>query len=69
MHILIPVALSKKEKSNLEKEDFEAWKELRGFSDDDGDLFHKFYKWVPPRHTPEEMTDEEFTKKLKQKKV
>ena len=63
---LIPVALSKKEKTNLEKEDFESWKELRGFSDDD-DLFHKFYKWVPPRHTPEEMTDDEFTKKLKTK--
>jgi small-conductance mechanosensitive channel len=63
---LIPVALSKKEKSNLEKEDFEAWKELRGFSDDD-DLFHKFYKWVPPRHTPEEMTGDEFTKKLQTK--
>ena len=49
---LIPIALGKKEKSILEKEDFEIWKELRGFSDDIDDLFHKFYKWVPPRHTP-----------------
>ncbi|MDH3312553.1 MAG: mechanosensitive ion channel [Nitrosopumilus sp.] len=62
---LIPIVLSKKEKSNLEKADFESWKELRGFSDDVGDLFHKFYKWVPPKHTPDELTEEEFEKKLK----
>ena len=61
---LIPIVLSKKEKSNLEKADFESWKELRGFSDDVGDLFHKFYKWVPPKHTPDELSDEEFEKKL-----
>lgn len=64
---LIPVALGKKEKSTLEKEDFEAWKELRGFPDDDSDLFHKFYKWVPPRNTPDEMTEEEFARNLKTK--
>jgi len=62
---LIPIILTKKEKTNLEKEDFESWKELRGFPDDDDDLFHKFYKWVPPKHTPEDMTDEEFEEKLK----
>ena len=61
---LIPIILTKKEKTNLEKEDFEAWKELRGFPDDD-DLFHKVYKWVPPKHTPEDMTDDEFERKLK----
>ncbi|MDH3191827.1 MAG: mechanosensitive ion channel [Nitrosopumilus sp.] len=62
---LIPIILTKKEKTSLEKEDFEAWKELRGFSDDDNDLFHKFYKWVPPKHTPEDMTDDEFGNNLK----
>jgi len=62
---VIPIVLGKKEKSNLEKEDFESWKELRGFPDDEGDLFHKFYKWVPPKHTPEELTDKEFDKELK----
>ena len=56
---LIPIILRKKEKSNLEKEDFESWKELRGFPDDD-DLFHKFYKWIPPKYTPDELRDEEF---------
>ena len=64
---LIPIIIRKKEKSNLEKEDFESWKELRGFPDDNGDLFHKFYKWVPPKHTPEELTDKEFDEKLKTK--
>ena len=62
---LIPIILRKKEKSNLEKEDFESWKELRGFPDDDGDLFHKFYKWIPPKYTPDELTDGEFEEKLK----
>lgn len=62
---IIPIILTKKDKSNLEKEDFEAWKELRGFADDDNDLFHQFYKWVPPKHTPEDMNDEEFEKNLK----
>lgn len=62
---LIPIILTKKEKSNLEKEDFEIWKELRGFLDDNGDLFHKCYKWIPPKSTPEDMTDEEFMKNMK----
>ncbi|MCV0372846.1 MAG: mechanosensitive ion channel [Nitrosarchaeum sp.] len=61
---LIPIILTKKEKSNLEKEDFEIWKELRGFLDDNGDLFHKCYKWIPPKSTPEDMTDEEFMKNM-----
>ena len=49
---LIPIALTKRDKSILEKEDFDAWFEMRGFVDDDGDLFHKLYKWVPPKITP-----------------
>ena len=61
---LIPIILTKKEKSNLEKEDFEIWKESRGFLDDNGDLFHKCYKWIPPKSTPEDMTDEEFMKNM-----
>ena len=62
---LIPVILTKKEKSKLEKEDFESWKEMRGFPDDDEDLFHKFFKWVPPAHTPEDIAEEMFKEKLK----
>ena len=57
---LVPIALTKRDKSILEKEDFDAWFEMRGFVDDDDDLFHKLYRWVPPKITPEDLTDEEF---------
>jgi small-conductance mechanosensitive channel len=64
---LIPVALNKREKTVLEREDFENWKDLRGFKDDDGDLFHKLFKWVPPKILPEDLTKEEFEKNLQTK--
>ncbi len=62
---LIPIIIAKREKSNLEKEDFEAWKDMRGFLDDEGDLFHKCYKWVPPKNTPEDISEEDFLEKIK----
>ena len=62
---LIPIVLIKREKSILEKEDFEAWIDRRGFSDDKGDLFHKLFKWVPPKVPPEDFDEDEFQKKLK----
>jgi len=64
---LIPIALNKREKTNLEEEDFEKWKELKGFKDDDGDLFHKIFKWIPPKTPPEDLTKEEFEKNLQTK--
>jgi len=64
---LIPVALNKREKTILEREDFEKWKELKGFKDDSGDLFHKIFKWVPPKILPEDLTKEEFEKNLQTK--
>jgi len=57
---LIPIALNKREKTILEREDFEKWKDLKGFRDDDDDLFHKIFKWVPPKILPEDLTKEEF---------
>ena len=63
---LIPIALTKREKSTLEKEDFGAWFEMRGFVDDE-DFFHKMYKWVPPNVTPEDIEEEEFNEMLKTK--
>ena len=63
---LVPIILTKRDKSVLEKEDFDAWFEMRGFIDDE-DIFHKLYKWVPPNNTPEDMDDEEFQKLLKTK--
>ena len=62
---LVPIALTKHEKSSLEKEDFDAWFEMRGFVDDKEELFHKLYKWLPPKMTPEDLTDEEFNEMLK----
>ncbi|MGY5148494.1 MAG: mechanosensitive ion channel family protein [Candidatus Nitrosopumilus sp. bin_68KS] len=62
---LIPIIISKREKSYLEKEDFEAWKDMRGFLDDKEDLFHKCYKWVPPKNTPEDISEEDFVQNLK----
>jgi small-conductance mechanosensitive channel len=64
---LIPLSLTKREKSGLEKEDFDAWFEMRGFVDDKDDLIHKLYKWVPPKITPEDFEEEEFQELLKTK--
>ena len=64
---LIPIALNMAEKSKLEDEDFENWKGLKGFKDDDGDLFHKLFKWIPPKTIPEDLTKEEFEKNLQTK--
>jgi small-conductance mechanosensitive channel len=61
---LVPIALTKRDSSRLEREDFEAWREMRGFPDDDGDLFHKLYKWIPPKQKPDDLTEEEFNSYL-----
>lgn len=57
---LIPIIITKREKSKLEREDFDEWVSTRGYPDDEGDYFHKLFKWIPPQSTPEDMTDEEF---------
>ena len=62
---LIPIIIAKREKSDLEDDDYEIWKDMRGFSDDDSDLFHKCFKWLPPKNTPEDISDEDFEKNLK----
>ena len=62
---LIPIGLNKREKTELEKEDFDEWFEMRGFVDDKDDLFHKLYKWVPPKVIPEDIEEEEFKEMLK----
>jgi small-conductance mechanosensitive channel len=58
---LVPIALTKRDKSILEREDYEEWYDLRGFTDDDN-LFHKCFKWTPPQITPYGMKDDEFQK-------
>ena len=64
---LIPIIITKKEKKELEHEDYDAWFDKEGYSDDDGDLFHKCFKWIPPKQVPEDFTEEEFQKHLKTK--
>ena len=64
---LIPIALNMAEKAKLEEEDFVKWKDLKGFKDDDGDLYHKLFKWIPPKTPPEDITKEEFEKNLQTK--
>jgi small-conductance mechanosensitive channel len=61
---LIPISLTKRDKSILEKDDFDAWFEMRGFIDDNDDLFHKLYKWNPPQITPEDIDEKEFQELL-----
>ena len=55
---LIPIALNKAEKTKLEAEDFENWKGMKGFKDDEDGLFHKIFKWIPPKVPPEDLTKE-----------
>ena len=64
---LIPIALNMAEKAKLEKEDFEKWKDMKGFKDDEDGLFHKIFKWIPPKVPPEDLTKEEFEKNLQTK--
>lgn len=62
---LIPILLNKVEKRTLEEADFDAWFEMRGFADDNGDLFHTLYRWVPPTSAPPELGEERFAELLK----
>jgi len=64
---LIPIALNMAEKAKLEEDDFEKWKDLKGFKDDEDGLFHKIFKWIPPKVPPEDLTKEEFEKNLQTK--
>ena len=64
---LVPITLTQRDKSILERKDYEKWYEMQGFSDDDGDLFHKSFKWIPPQTTPYDMKDDEFQKYIQTK--
>ena len=62
---LIPIILSNNEARRMEKHDYQEWIHLRGFSNDQDNLFHKFFKWNPPKHGPSEMPENEYREKLK----
>ena len=40
---------------------------MKGFKDDEDGLFHKIFKWIPPKVPPEDLTKEEFEKNLQTK--
>ena len=61
----IPIILTKKEKSKLEYEDFVAWQEKQGFSDDQNNLFEQVFEWIAPKNCPEDMKKERFEDLLK----
>ncbi len=61
---LVPIAIGKRDRSILERSDYESWFDIHGFSDDEGDLFYKLFKWIPPKNPPEDMPEEEFQKHL-----
>ena len=64
---LVPITLTQRDKSILERKDYKKWYDMQGFTDDDGDLFHKCFKWVPPQTTPYDMKDDEFQKYIQTK--
>lgn len=64
---IITIMFKKSEELVLEKQDFKSWKELNGFKDDKDDLFHRCYRWIPPKHPPEEINKDEFHNLLKTK--
>ena len=62
---LIPIILSNNEARRMEKHDYQEWIHLRGFSNDPNNLFHQFFEWVPPKHSPSEMPEEQYRENLK----
>ncbi len=62
---LIPIILTKHERYLQERGDFEQWFEMRGFADDEDGLFHRLYKWIPPKDAPEDMGQDEYEAMLK----
>ncbi len=64
---LVPVAIDKRDRSILERDDYEIWFDMHGFSDDEDGLFQKLFKWIPPKTAPHDMKDEEFKKYLETK--
>lgn len=61
---IITIILEKQEKLKQDHDDYAVWREKGGFRDDEDGLFHKCYRWVPPRTAPEDMEQQEFEKLL-----
>ena len=46
---LIPILITKYDRTKQERTDFDSWKMMTGFTDDDPNFFHKVFEWVPPK--------------------
>ena len=64
---LVPIAIDKRDRSVLARDDYEIWFDMHGFPDDEDGLFQKLFKWIPPKTAPHDMKDEEFKKYLETK--
>ena len=64
---IIPILITKYDRTKQEHIDFDAWKRMSGFSDDEDSFFHRIFEWIPPKEPPDNMTKEDFEKLLKTK--
>ena len=64
---IIPILITRNQKRKQERSDFDSWKMMSGFLDDEEDFFHRTFEWVPSKHPPKNMTNENFEKLLKTK--
>ena len=65
---LIPIFITKYDRVKQERHDFDSWKMMTGFADDEPEFFHKVFEWVPPKYPPKNMSEEVFHKLLKTEK-
>ncbi|WP_420544591.1 mechanosensitive ion channel family protein [Nitrosopumilus sp.] len=64
---LIPILITKYDRTKQERTDFDSWKMMTGFADDEQNFFHRIFEWVPPKHPPKTMSNETFQKLLETK--
>ena len=65
---LIPILITKYDRTKQERTDFDSWKMMTGFADDEPNFFHKIFEWVPPKHPPKNMPNETFQKLFENKR-
>ena len=61
---LVPIVITRQQKSTEEADDYAQWREMGGFPDDAGDTFHELFRWIPPKTAPEEIGASTFEEKL-----
>ena len=64
---IIPILITKYDRTKQERIDFDVWKRMSGFADDDDDFFHRVFEWIPPKESPQNMARENFEELLKTK--